>query len=428
MPAELQSRSEEKALRLRLGGGVAGGGGGERRRTSARRRRGPARGCARLASGAGSKCTDPARLALACQARERHRLGREIVDEPRRPSVSLARARRGRAASPGPSRHDLQRNRRQRDSVDRDDRRFRALDADLHDARVVEVEQAQPAVAGRRQRDLRIRLAVGAADRAERARLAGALRREERKELSARLVDPPVAQHDRQLGVIGLALVALDDEHAGQPASELLGRVAMRMEEEGAGVRRHEAVGETLAGPDRLLREIGHAVLVVRQADAVPVDRTCARHRAAGGSRASLRDARRASAARPAGRCRRRRSRAAASRRRKQGSASAARRRRGQVTLRFRFRARRAAAARRHETGANTGDSAPSAHPARPVRTGDGSGRTSALTWRSAPHFPHPEAFRGAEPRGTHKRVFRALSGAFFEAIPTESESDLRMD
>ena len=94
-------------------------------------------------------------------------------------------------------------------------------------------------------------LAVGAADRAERAGLAGALRREEREKAVRRLVDPPVAEHDRHVGVVGLALVALDDQHAGQPASELLGRVAMRMEEEGAGVRRHEAVGEASrrAGP-----------------------------------------------------------------------------------------------------------------------------------------------------------------------------------
>ena len=57
-------------------------------------------------------------------------------------------------------------------AVDRDHRAFRALDAELHDAGAVEIEDAQPHIRGRRHVDLRVGRAVGAADGAEGAALS----------------------------------------------------------------------------------------------------------------------------------------------------------------------------------------------------------------------------------------------------------------
>jgi hypothetical protein len=65
----------------------------------------------------------------------------------------------------------------------------------------------------------------------------------------------------------------IDDQYAGQAAAQLLDRVAMRVEEECAGIRRREAVGKALAGQNRHLRDIGNAVHRVLDAHAVPVNR-----------------------------------------------------------------------------------------------------------------------------------------------------------
>ena len=59
---------------------------------------------------------------------------------------------------------------------------------------------------------------------------------------------------------------------AGKAAADLVGLVAMRMEEERAGIGRRELVGEGLAGLDRLLRDEWHAIHGIGHADAVPVD------------------------------------------------------------------------------------------------------------------------------------------------------------
>ena len=125
----------------------------------------------------------------------------------------------------------------------------------------------------RGQPQLRLRRAVGAPDIAEGAGAARAALGGEAREGAGLEVDPPVAEHHHLVGVVGLGRVAFDDQDAHQAAAELLGRVAVGVEEEGAGVGRGEAVAEAPAGLDRRLRQIGHAVLVVRQADAVPVDR-----------------------------------------------------------------------------------------------------------------------------------------------------------
>ena len=206
------------------------------------------------------------------------------------------------------------------------DRAFRALDAELHDARAVEIEDAQPHVRDRRHVDHRVDRAVGAAHGSEGARFRRRIGHERGE--PAVLADRPVAQRDEPLGVVRLALVALDDQDTGKPASELLGRVAMRVEEESAGVRRHEFVAETIAGADRRLRQVGHAVLPVGQADAVPMDRDVL---AFAGEPVLDVGLQRLAGLQPQhrqDRCRRIRSRAAAAARRSRGAPAGARRRR----------------------------------------------------------------------------------------------------
>ena len=91
------------------------------------------------------------------------------------------------------------------------------------------------------------------------------------------LVEPPVLQDEDEVGVVRRRLVALDDHDAREPPPELGDGVAMRVEPEGAGVRRLKAIGVALAGLHGRLGEIGHAVLVVRDAQPVPVDRAVLR-------------------------------------------------------------------------------------------------------------------------------------------------------
>ena len=83
----------------------------------------------------------------------------------------------------------------------------------------------------------------------------------------------PVADKQHDVSVIWFGRVAIDDDNALQTAAKLLGGVAVGVQEEGAGVRRHEIIVEFLAWQDRLLHEIGYAVLIVRKAATVPMDR-----------------------------------------------------------------------------------------------------------------------------------------------------------
>ena len=150
-----------------------------------------------------------------------------------------------------------------------------------------------------RQPDLRLRRAVGAADVAEGAGPARAALGGEAREGAGLEVDPPVAEQHDLVGVVGLGRVALDDEDAHQAAAELLGRVAVGVEEEGAGVGRREAVAEAsararpAAASDRARRP-GRSAGGCRASGS-----RCARPRAAGGSRRPPRAGRRASSARP---------------------------------------------------------------------------------------------------------------------------------
>ena len=316
-------------------------------------------------SGAGSKSAAPPRLALAGQPDERHRLGGEIIDQARRSRHRRARGRRCRAASPGRSARisaaaAAARCRRSRRSPLPHPRcrppsrvcrsRFRS-------------RSRQSPEAGRRISGLIAPLALRTVPNVP--PLPAPSGGEERQEAVAGLVDPPVAQHDRHVGVVGLALVAFDDQHAGHAAPELLGGVAMRCGRRTCRCRAARSCRRILrpatpAAASDMGRRPGRSAGGCRASGW-----RCARPRAADGSRASHRAAGRASAAPPAAMRRRRTSRAAASCRRSRGALSAARRQRGQVRPRRchgvggrRQLARVGAAAETRDGGCSKGSSA----------------------------------------------------------------------
>lgn len=81
----------------------------------------------------------------------------------------------------------------------------------------------------------------------------------------------PVVEHDDQFGVVVPAVLrVLHDQRRVEAAVELYTRV--RVEPVRSGVWRGELVGEGTAGQDLALGEVRHAVHVVAQREAVPVD------------------------------------------------------------------------------------------------------------------------------------------------------------
>ena len=87
------------------------------------------------------------------------------------------------------------------------------------------------------------------------------------------IVEAPIRDEPGQIAVGNRDRVAfLDDQRARQPAPELLQTIGVRVIPEGAGIGRREFVNEAFAGADRFLRQAGHSVHRIRQADAVPMD------------------------------------------------------------------------------------------------------------------------------------------------------------
>ena len=86
--------------------------------------------------------------------------------------------------------------------------------------------------------------------------------------------EEPVIDHPHDLPGERRRLAILDDEDAEEPAFDLLARAHVGMEPERARVPDHELVDEALAEPYRRLRDPGHSIHAVRNADAVPVDRS----------------------------------------------------------------------------------------------------------------------------------------------------------
>lgn len=81
----------------------------------------------------------------------------------------------------------------------------------------------------------------------------------------------PVGEQPENVTVNGDRRSFLDDQRAGQTATELLQAGDMRVIPERAGIGRRELVGESPARLDRRLREARHAIHGIGQADAMPV-------------------------------------------------------------------------------------------------------------------------------------------------------------
>jgi hypothetical protein len=103
------------------------------------------------------------------------------------------------------------------------------------------------------------------------AELAAAVRRQHR----AVLVEAHVRQHEHELvawqsrGLAGI----VDDDRAVEAAAHLCGRVDVRVVPVGAGVAQREFVAELAAARNRRLRGARRAVHLVRDTEAVPMDR-----------------------------------------------------------------------------------------------------------------------------------------------------------
>ena len=82
---------------------------------------------------------------------------------------------------------------------------------------------------------------------------------------------PPVVDHQHQVAVDLRRLALVDDQHAVEPARQLLRGAEMGVVPERAGIGRREVVVEALARLDRLLRQIRHAVHGIGQPQPVPM-------------------------------------------------------------------------------------------------------------------------------------------------------------
>ena len=83
---------------------------------------------------------------------------------------------------------------------------------------------------------------------------------------------PPVVEYPGHVAVDPDRLCLLDDERTVKPAPDLLEAALVRVVPKCAGIDGIEFIGEGLAGTNRSLRQVRHAVHGVRQSHAVPVD------------------------------------------------------------------------------------------------------------------------------------------------------------
>ena len=82
----------------------------------------------------------------------------------------------------------------------------------------------------------------------------------------------PVVEHPHLIVVIRQGLDIVHDEHAIQPALDLLGATDVWMEPEGPGVLGDESVRELAAWRDWVLRDTGHTIHGVGDSDTMPVN------------------------------------------------------------------------------------------------------------------------------------------------------------
>jgi len=119
------------------------------------------------------------------------------------------------------------------------------------------IEQADTDIGLRRHSDGRAEFAVDRSQWTEAAAAACSLIGVERQEHAAGHIDAPVAHYQNPFRIEGDDLIAVDDQDTAQAARQLLGGIAVRVEEKGAGVGRREIVSEGLTGLDRRLRDMG---------------------------------------------------------------------------------------------------------------------------------------------------------------------------
>ena len=157
-------------------------------------------------------------------------------------------------------------------AVERNYRRPMVLELEPEDPRIGGVDQTQAhALAGAHREGLQ----DAAVDRDRVADPAIVAAVHEVAEIVADLSvrqQAPVVEHPGHVAVDLDRLPLLDDQRAVEAAADLLEAALVRVVPVGAGVGHVELVDEGLAGCDRLLGQMRHAVHGVRHAQAVPVD------------------------------------------------------------------------------------------------------------------------------------------------------------
>ena len=158
---------------------------------------------------------------------------------------------RGCPQPPGVERHGLDRI-----AVDGDDPRLGSLDADIHHAGRIEIEEAQPHISARRNLPLKTCCSVDTAHCAESAGARGTAVGREGQERPIR-VKAPILGDDHTSSSKGSLSSPVTINTPREASADLARLVAVRMKEEGTGIGRREVVGEVLTRLDRLL---GHDI------------------------------------------------------------------------------------------------------------------------------------------------------------------------
>jgi hypothetical protein len=178
-------------------------------------------------------------------------------------------------------------DRRDRLAVGRDQGQRQAVDREPEEARARAVDQPEP---GPRScfygagpgvvRRLPVEQIAGVGHVDAKRRAVGKREGIAHRDLERALPDPrddiidrdvrDVAQHDGQVFVVGVGLVRIFDDQRARQALLLL-QAEVRVIPVGSGLLEGELVVQRIAGRDRRLGDVGHAVLQVRAHEAMPV-------------------------------------------------------------------------------------------------------------------------------------------------------------
>src|SRR5262249_27451133 len=135
---------------------------------------------------------------------------------------------------------------RNRLAVERDQPRVVALEAELEDARISDVQKPNADALVAAGRPAAAQSAVDGDGGSDFAVMAALLGIGEIGIEAAIVLQFPIAQHPHEFAIDARRLLLIDDENAGEPASELLGAVCVRVIPIGAGIDADEAVGKQL--------------------------------------------------------------------------------------------------------------------------------------------------------------------------------------